>query len=153
MQLSKKKLEFYDSFPLNWLPSFAGVPLLSMVSFVFVCILEHSVFHLILATVTPHLVYHVARLVVGLRGAKPILHSAAPSDRATAAGTWGESAVYYGVRNSWLQFVPLISHQPAVFFLRTNQPSVISQQYFFSEQISTSHQPPAKRTGCGFLSA
>jgi hypothetical protein len=56
---------------LNWLPSSAGVPLLSMVSFVFVCILEHSVFHLILATVTPHLVYHVARLVVGLRGAKP----------------------------------------------------------------------------------
>jgi hypothetical protein len=28
------------------------------------------------------------------------------------------------------------------FSLRTNQPPAISQQYFFSEQISTSHQPP-----------
>jgi hypothetical protein len=34
------------------------------------------------------------------------------------------------------------------FSLRTNQPPAISQQYFLSEQISTSHQPPAKRTGC-----
>jgi hypothetical protein len=32
------------------------------------------------------------------------------------------------------------------FSLRTNQPPASSA--FLSEQISTSHQPPAKRTGC-----
>jgi hypothetical protein len=44
-------------------------------------------------------------------------------------------------------FVWLISHQPAVLFYQnktatSNQPTI-----FFSQQISTSHQPPAKRTG------
>jgi hypothetical protein len=39
-------------------------------------------------------------------------------------------------------FARLISHQPAVLFL-SEQTS--HQQ---SAQISTSHQPPAKRTGC-----
>jgi hypothetical protein len=33
------------------------------------------------------------------------------------------------------------------FFLRINQPPATSQKYFISEQTSTSHQPPAKRTG------
>jgi hypothetical protein len=41
-------------------------------------------------------------------------------------------------------FVWLISHQPAVLFSQNK--SAIST--FLSEQISTSHQPPAKRTGC-----
>jgi hypothetical protein len=45
-------------------------------------------------------------------------------------------------------FVWLISHQPAVLFLSEQ----ISHQQqanstFLSQQISTSHQPPAKRTG------
>jgi hypothetical protein len=45
-------------------------------------------------------------------------------------------------------FVWLISHQPALLFsqnkpVTSNQPSV-----FFSEQINTSHQAPAKRTCC-----
>jgi hypothetical protein len=42
-------------------------------------------------------------------------------------------------------FVWLISHQPAVLFSPAQQPTSSS---FLSEQISTSHQPPAKRTGC-----
>jgi hypothetical protein len=51
-------------------------------------------------------------------------------------------------------FVWLISHQSAVLFSQNkpatnNQPKVI----FFSEQISTSHQPPAKRTGCSSLAS
>jgi hypothetical protein len=33
------------------------------------------------------------------------------------------------------------------FSLRTNQPPTIGQQYFLLRKISTSHQPPAKRTG------
>jgi hypothetical protein len=43
-------------------------------------------------------------------------------------------------------FVWLISHQQQYFSLRTNQPPVSST--FLSEQISTSHLPPAKRTDC-----
>jgi hypothetical protein len=43
-------------------------------------------------------------------------------------------------------FVWLISHQPAVFFSQ-NKPA---SNTFLSEQTSTSHQPPAKRTGCVF---
>jgi hypothetical protein len=34
------------------------------------------------------------------------------------------------------------------FSLRTNQPPATSQSTFLSQQISTSHQPPAKRIGC-----
>jgi hypothetical protein len=33
------------------------------------------------------------------------------------------------------------------FSLRTNQPQATSQQYFSLRKTSTSHQPPAKRTG------
>jgi hypothetical protein len=52
---------------------------------------------------------------------------------------------------SFSLFVRLISHQPAEFFSQnksatSNQPAVL-----LSEQISTSHQPPAKRTGCLFV--
>jgi hypothetical protein len=39
------------------------------------------------------------------------------------------------------------------FSLRTNQSPATSQQYFLSEQISNSHQPPAKRTGRGCSSS
>jgi hypothetical protein len=42
-------------------------------------------------------------------------------------------------------FAWLISHQPTVLFSQ-NKPATISST-FLSEQISTSHQPPAKRTG------
>jgi hypothetical protein len=43
-------------------------------------------------------------------------------------------------------FAWLVSHQPAVLFsLRANQPPATTT--FLSEQTSTSHQPPAKRTG------
>jgi hypothetical protein len=45
---------------------------------------------------------------------------------------------------SYSLFAWLISHQPAVFFSQ-NKPATST---FLSEQISTSHQPPAKRTGC-----
>jgi hypothetical protein len=41
-------------------------------------------------------------------------------------------------------FVWLISHQPTVLFSQ-NKPAIST---FLSEQISSSHQPPAKRTGC-----
>jgi hypothetical protein len=40
-------------------------------------------------------------------------------------------------------FVWLISHRPAVLFSQNKSASSI----FLSEHISTSHQPPAKRTG------
>jgi hypothetical protein len=45
-------------------------------------------------------------------------------------------------------FVWLISHQPTVL-LSQNKPATSNQPAlrFLSEQISTSHQPPAKRTG------
>jgi hypothetical protein len=39
-------------------------------------------------------------------------------------------------------FVWLISHQPAILFSQNKSAS----STFLSEQISTSHQPPAKRT-------
>jgi hypothetical protein len=35
------------------------------------------------------------------------------------------------------------------FSLTTNQPPATSRQYSSLEQTSTSHQPPANRTGCG----
>jgi hypothetical protein len=41
-------------------------------------------------------------------------------------------------------FVWLISHQPTVFSLKTNQPLATSQQYFSLR--TNQHQPPAKRT-------
>jgi hypothetical protein len=49
-------------------------------------------------------------------------------------------------------FARLISHQPAVLFSQnepatSNQPQPASST-FLSEQTSTSHQPPANRTGC-----
>jgi hypothetical protein len=46
-------------------------------------------------------------------------------------------------------FARLISHQPAVLFLSqrtSNQPQPASST-LLSEQTSTSHQPPANRTG------
>jgi hypothetical protein len=50
-------------------------------------------------------------------------------------------------------FARLISHQPAVLFSQnepatSNQPQPASST-LLSEQTSTSHQPPANRTGCG----
>jgi hypothetical protein len=42
-------------------------------------------------------------------------------------------------------FVWLISHQPAVLFSQNKQSA---SSTFLSEQISISHQPPAKRTSC-----
>jgi hypothetical protein len=52
-------------------------------------------------------------------------------------------------------FARLISHQPAVLFSQnepatSNQPQPASST-LLSEQISTSHQPPANRTGCNLL--
>jgi hypothetical protein len=52
-------------------------------------------------------------------------------------------------------FARLISHQPAVLFSQnepatSNQPQPASST-FLSEQTSTSHQPPANRTGCTIL--
>jgi hypothetical protein len=49
-------------------------------------------------------------------------------------------------------FARLISHQPAVLFSQnepatSNQPQPASST-LLSEQTSTSHQPPANRTGC-----
>jgi hypothetical protein len=45
-------------------------------------------------------------------------------------------------------FVWLISHQPAVFFSH-NKPTISNQPtVLISQTTSTSHQPPAKRTGC-----
>jgi hypothetical protein len=49
-------------------------------------------------------------------------------------------------------FARLISHQPAVLFCQ-NEPAISNQPQpasstLLSEQISTSHQPPANRTGC-----
>jgi hypothetical protein len=48
-------------------------------------------------------------------------------------------------------FAWLISHQPAVLFLseQTSHQQPASST-FLSEQTSTSHQPPANRTGCRF---
>jgi hypothetical protein len=43
-------------------------------------------------------------------------------------------------------FVWLITHQPAQLFSRTNQQPANS--IFLLQQISTSHQPPTKRTDC-----
>jgi hypothetical protein len=43
-------------------------------------------------------------------------------------------------------FAWLISHQPAVLFSQ-NKPDTST---FLSEQTSTSHQPPANRTGFSF---
>jgi hypothetical protein len=40
-------------------------------------------------------------------------------------------------------FVWLISHQPTILFSHNKS----ANSSFLSEQISTSHQPPAKRTG------
>jgi hypothetical protein len=45
---------------------------------------------------------------------------------------------------SYALFAWLISYQPAVLFSQ-NKPA---SSTFLSEQTSTSHQPPAKRTGC-----
>jgi hypothetical protein len=42
-------------------------------------------------------------------------------------------------------FAWLISYQPAVLFSQ-NKPT--TSNTFLSEQTSTSHQPPANRTGC-----
>jgi hypothetical protein len=49
-------------------------------------------------------------------------------------------------------FARLISHQPAVLFSQnepatSNQPQPASST-LLSEQTSTSHEPPANRTGC-----
>jgi hypothetical protein len=52
-----------------------------------------------------------------------------------------------------LRSVRLAYQPPAYFSLGTNQPPATSQQYFLSEQTSTSHQPPAKRTGCYLVDA
>jgi hypothetical protein len=51
-------------------------------------------------------------------------------------------------------FARLISHQPAVLFSQnepatSNQPQPASST-LLSQQTSTSHQPPANRTGCWF---
>jgi hypothetical protein len=53
-------------------------------------------------------------------------------------------------------FAWLISHQPTVLFSQnkpttSNQPEPASST-LLSEQTSTSHQPPANRTGCMILS-
>jgi hypothetical protein len=52
-------------------------------------------------------------------------------------------------------FARLISHQPAVLFSQnepviSNQPQPASST-LLSEQTSTSHQPPANRTGCLYI--
>jgi hypothetical protein len=52
-------------------------------------------------------------------------------------------------------FAWLISHQPTVLFSQnkpatSNQPEPASST-LLSEQTSTSHQPPANRTGCWFV--
>jgi hypothetical protein len=44
-------------------------------------------------------------------------------------------------------FVWLISHQPAVLFLEQISHQQPANSTFLSEQTSTSHQPPANRTG------
>jgi hypothetical protein len=56
------------------------------------------------------------------------------------------------VSDTFSLFVRLISHQPAVLFSQ-NEPATSNQPQpanstLLSEQTSTSHQPPANRTGC-----
>jgi hypothetical protein len=59
------------------------------------------------------------------------------------AGSSRRVRYYQRVRLAWL-----ISHQPAVLFSH-NKPAASNQSaVLFSQNISTSHQPPAKRTGC-----
>jgi hypothetical protein len=52
--------------------------------------------------------------------------------------------LYAPVADIHTPFAWFISHQPTVFFSQ-NKPAT---SIFLSQQINTSHQPPAKRTGC-----
>jgi hypothetical protein len=77
-------------------------------------------------------------------------YDAAPSRMAPSINLPGR-----GVTAPYSLFARLISHQPAVLFSQnepatSNQPQPASST-LLSEQTSTSHQPPANRTGCFFF--
>jgi hypothetical protein len=81
-----------------------------------------------------------------------------PTDRQHVFGlVWAVGALGHGLRGFSQQqyesslFARLISHQPTVLFSQnepatSNQPQPASST-LLSEQTSTSHQPPANRTG------
>jgi hypothetical protein len=59
--------------------------------------------------------------------------------------------ILHEVPKSSALFVWLISHQPTVILSEQTSHQQSANSIFLSEQISTSHQPPAKRTGCRFF--
>jgi RNase P subunit RPR2 len=57
-----------------------------------------------------------------------------------------------GFQAANILFVWLISHQPAVLFSQNKSATrnQLASSTFLSQQISISHPPPAKRTGCKY---